>query len=65
MYLGQDDLDRLRAALEQASRVEPLAFLSSGLHEEGFALEAERYPGGGVERLAVFDFHGAWLEWGR
>jgi hypothetical protein len=65
MYLGQGDLDRLRAALEQASRVEPLAFLSSGLDEEGFALEAERYPGGAVERLAVFDFHGAWLEWGR
>jgi hypothetical protein len=65
MYLVEGAIDRLRATLEAASQVEPLAFLSSGLHDEGFALELERYPGGAVERLAVFDFHGAWLEWGR
>ena len=65
MYLPEGGLVRLRTALEQSSRVEPLVFLSSGVHDEGYALELERYPGGKVERLAVFDFHGAWLEWGR
>jgi hypothetical protein len=65
MYLAAGGLDRLRATLEAASQVEPLAFLSSGHHEDGYALELERYPGGTIERLAVFDFHGAWLEWGR
>ena len=25
----------------------------------------ERYPDGGSTRLAVFDFHGEWLDWGR
>lgn len=65
MYLSEADLARLRTALEHAARVEPIMFLSSGVHDKGFALELERYPGGSVERLAVFDFHGAWLEWGR
>ena len=65
IYLAEGDLARLHAALEEASRVEPLSFLSSGIHDEGFALDLERYPGGAIERLAVFDFHGAWLEWGR
>jgi hypothetical protein len=65
IYLVEDELVRLRSALEEASHVEPLVFLTSGNHDDGFALELERYPGGAVERLAVFDFHGAWLEWGR
>ncbi len=65
MYLPEGGLVRLRTALEESSRVEPLVFLSSGVHDEGYALELECYPGGKVERLAVFDFHGAWLEWGR
>jgi hypothetical protein len=65
VYVPEGGLARVRAALEAASQVEPIAFLSSGHHENGYALELERYPGGAVERLAVFDFHGAWLEWGR
>jgi hypothetical protein len=65
IYLDEDELVRLRSALEEASHVEPLVFLTSGNHDDGFALELERYPGGAVERLAVFDFHGGWLEWGR
>ena len=64
VYLPEGGLARLRAALEEASHVEPVAFLSSGHHDNGYALELERYPGGASERLAVFDFHGAWLEWG-
>jgi hypothetical protein len=65
IYLAEDELVRLRAALEEASKVEPLVFLTSGNHDDGFALELERYPGGAFVRRAVFDFHGAWLEWGR
>ena len=65
VYLPEGGLARVRAALEAASQVEPIAFLSSGHHEHGYVLELERYPGGAVERLGVFDFHGAWLEWGR
>jgi hypothetical protein len=64
IYLDEDAVRRLRDALEQAGRVEPLVFLGTGRADDGFALEVERYPGGEVERLAVFDFHGAWLEWG-
>jgi hypothetical protein len=67
MYLPDGSLRRLRDSLEQASKVEPLAFLTTGRapDDEGFSLEVERYPGGRTERLAVFDFHGAWLDWGR
>ena len=65
IYLSEPQLRRLRATLDEASRVEPIVFLTSGIHDNGFALEVERYPGGAPERLGVFDFHGAWLEWGR
>jgi hypothetical protein len=65
MYLPEHGLRRLREALERAGRVEPLAFLTTGPGEDGFALELERYPGGKSQRLAVFDFHGAWIDWGR
>lgn len=67
MYLPEDGLRRLHDALEQAGRVEPLVFLTTGRSpdDDGFALELERYPGGKSQRLGVFDFHGAWLDWGR
>ena len=67
MYLPEQGLRRLRDALEQAGRVEPVVFLTTGRapDDDGFALEVERYPGGRSERLGVFDFHGAWLDWGR
>ena len=67
MYLTKDGRRRLSDALEQAGRVEPLAYLTTGRapDDDGFSLELERYPGGKSERLAIFDFHGAWLDWGR
>ena len=34
-------------------------------HDDRLALEVERFPDGRPERVAVFDFHGAWLDWGR
>ena len=67
MYLDRRSADRLRAALHEAGREDPLVFVTTGRapEDDGFALEVERFPGGRSERLAVFDFHGAWLDWGR
>jgi hypothetical protein len=67
MYLDQGGTSRLHAALEEAAQAEPLIYVSTGRapQDDGFALDVERYPGGSTERLAVFDFHGEWLDWGR
>jgi hypothetical protein len=67
MYLDEGALARVRAALHEAARHEPLVFLTTGRapDDDGFALEVERYPDGGSTRLGVFDFHGEWLDWGR
>jgi hypothetical protein len=67
MYLDRRDTDRLRTALHDAAREEPLVYVSTGRapDDDGFALEVTRFPDGRSQRLAVFDFHGAWLDWGR
>jgi hypothetical protein len=67
MYLDASSADRLRVALGDAGREDPLVFITTGRapDDDGFALEVERFPDGGSERLAIFDFHGAWLDWGR
>jgi hypothetical protein len=67
MYLDKRSAERLQDALEAAGREEPLAFVTTGRapDDDGFALEVHRFPGGADERLAVFDFHGDWLDWGR
>ena len=66
-YLDAAALERLRAALQAAGRDEPLVFISTGRgpDDRGYGLELQRYPGGRPTRLAVIDFHGDWLEWGR
>jgi hypothetical protein len=65
MYLNEGAMGRLHSALREAALSEPLTYLGTAhaADGEGFALEAERWPGGGRERLAVFDFHGDWLAW--
>jgi hypothetical protein len=67
MYLNEAALTRLHGALQEAALVEPLTYLGTGRapDDDGFALEVEHWPGGARERLAVFDFHGDWLDWGR
>jgi len=67
MYLDRSSADRLRAALREAGGEDPLVFITTGRapDDDGFALEVERFPDGGSERLGIFDFHGAWLDWGR
>lgn len=67
MYLDRREADRLRAALHEAGRDEPLVYITTGRapDDDGFSLEIERYPDGRPRRLGVFDFHGSWLDWGR
>jgi len=67
MYLQRGALGKLRSALHEAARTEPLVYLTTGRapDDDGFALELERYPDGRRRRLGVFDFHGEWLDWGR
>ena len=67
MYLERSGLAKVRAALHEAAREEPLVYLTTGRapDDDGFALEVERYPDGRRRRLGVFDFHGEWLDWGR
>ena len=67
MYLDDGAMRTLRAALHDAARQEPLVFLTTARapDDDGFALEVERYPDGQSKRLAVVDFHGEWLDWGR
>ena len=67
MYLDRGGAEHLRAALHEAGGEEPLVFVTTGRapDDDGFALEVERFPDGRPERVAVFDFHGEWLDWGR
>lgn len=66
MYLTPDELEQLRRAMHASGRERPFTYIgtSQGPDNAGYALEAQHFPGGEVERLAVFDFHGEWLEWG-
>ena len=67
MYLDRGGAESMRAALHEAGAREPLAFVTTARapDDDGFALEVEHFPDGGPKRVAVFDFHGAWLDWGR
>jgi hypothetical protein len=67
MYLDHGQSDRLQAALVEGGRVEPFVYVTTGRApgDDGYGLEVHRYPEGTSRRLAVFDFHGEWLEWGR
>jgi hypothetical protein len=66
MYLSAEELERLGRVMETAARERPFTYIGTahGPDNVGYALEAQRLPGEAVERLAVFDFHGEWLEWG-
>jgi hypothetical protein len=66
MYVSSDGLRRLAAVLHEASLVEEFTFLGTGASpgDNGYGLEIQQLPGSHRRRLAVFDFHGEWLEWG-
>jgi hypothetical protein len=67
MYLTPEQFDRLGRTMHEAARARPLTYIGTAQApgDVGYALEARRLPGGASERLAVFDFHGEWLEWGQ
>jgi hypothetical protein len=67
MYVQEEGRRRLAGVLRDASLAEPLTLLSTGPspNDDGYGLEVEQLPAGRRTRVAIFDFHGEWLEWGR
>ncbi|HZT92447.1 MAG TPA: DUF2332 domain-containing protein [Gaiellaceae bacterium] len=67
MYLEPEALQTMHSAFERAGRDEPFVYVGTarGPDDSGYALEVERHPGGATARVAVMDFHGEWLDWGR
>jgi hypothetical protein len=66
MYLTPEQLERLRKAMYVAARREPFTYVgtAAGPDNVGYALEARQFPDPETRRLALFDYHGEWLEWG-
>jgi hypothetical protein len=66
MYLDRAQSERLHGALRDGGRVAPFVYVTTGRapDDDGYGLEVHRYPEETSERLAVFDFHGEWLDWG-
>ena len=66
MYVSADELQQLTRVLYEAALDEPFTFLGTGQspNDDGYGLESQKLPGSARRRLAVFDFHGDWLEWG-
>jgi hypothetical protein len=67
MYLTAEELERLRRVMLDAGRSRPFTYLgtASGPDNAGYALEVQRVPDEEPIRVALFDYHGEWLEWGR
>jgi hypothetical protein len=67
MYLNAEELDQLGRVMREAGLEQPFTYLGTahGPDNVGYALEVQQLPGGAAERVAIFDFHGEWLEWGR
>jgi hypothetical protein len=65
-YLSDDRREQLFADIECAGREAPLAFLTGAFDPElegCWPLELTVWPEGETRRLALQDFHGAWLDW--
>ena len=65
-YVGGEGRARVRAALHEAGRERPLAFVSTGRargRENQWGLRILYWPGGTREFAGHADFHGEWLEW--
>jgi hypothetical protein len=66
-YLGEDRWARVREALAEAGREEPLAFVWTDRPAEDvhthWGLWLRLWPDDAPRLLAHADFHGAWLEW--
>ena len=66
-YLGKEGHDRIVAALEEAGRQFPLAYLWTARPRPGehgyWGIWARLLPDGEELLLAHAGFHGQWLEW--
>ena len=65
-YIDEEGRNRLRAALDEAGRSRPLAFVSTGkprVEEQCWGLRLVYWPGGEREFAGHADFHGSWLQW--
>jgi hypothetical protein len=65
-YLSDERRGHLLSEIERAGRAGRLAFLTSAYDPElegCWPLELTVWPGGRTRRLALQDFHGAWLDW--
>ncbi len=67
VYVDRPGREALREAMHHAGQDEPFVFVTTGRspEDDGYALEVVRWPTGESTRVAVLDFHGAWLDWGR
>lgn len=65
-YLSDEQVARVRAALDGAGQSGGLVFVSTGKGRTGerhWGLRIVYYPGAEREFAAEGDFHGAWLDW--
>jgi len=66
-YLPVDARDAVLAALDEAGREGPLAFVSTTSPNDGshlyYGLTVRSWPDGLVDQVAHADFHGAWIRW--
>ena len=65
-YLSDEQVARLRTALDRAGQSGGLVFVSTGKGRTGerhWGLRIVYYPGAEREFAAEADFHGAWLDW--
>jgi hypothetical protein len=69
VYLGADELARVRTAVDDAGRAGPLAWISTRRLDEAsepglfFELELAIWPGGERRVVARMHVHGHWLDW--
>jgi hypothetical protein len=66
-YLSDDEVARVRSALDEAGQTGGLVFVSTGkgrTSEHGhWGLRIVYYPGADREFAGEADYHGAWLDW--
>ncbi len=65
-YLPEERYQQLLSVLARAGRKQPLAWVSLGTRGdgiEGSSLDLTTWPGGETRRLALTDYHLAWLDW--
>jgi hypothetical protein len=66
-YMSDEEREQVYAALDTASREEPLGWVSAGMPdrepEHQWALKIQIWPEAESSLVAYADYHGSWLEW--